>query len=61
LITFAVLGAILTVFVGPYSSTFIIYFAFLMLLFTATMLAYGVTKLMGISIFFVGAGNKVII
>lgn len=57
LISFAILGAIFTLFVSPYSSTFIIYFAFLILLFSSTMMAYGVTKLVGFSIFFVGAGN----
>lgn len=61
LIIFAVLGAIFTLFVSPYSSTFVIYFAFLMLLFTSTIMAYGVTKLVGLSIFFVGASNDVII
>jgi hypothetical protein len=58
MIVFVVLGAIFTLFVGPYSSTFVIYFSFLLLLFASTLLAYGVTKLVGLSIFFVGAGNS---
>ncbi len=61
LICFAVLGSIFTLFVSPYSSTFIIYFAFLILLFASTMLAYGITKLVNVSIFFVGASNYSVI
>ena len=61
LIIFAVFGAIFTLFVSPYSSTFVIYFAFLFLLFISTLVAYGVTKLVGISIFFVGASTYLFI
>lgn len=57
LISFAVLGAIFTIFVNPHSSTFVIYFCFLFLLFLSTMLAYGITRLVGVSIFFVGASK----
>jgi hypothetical protein len=57
-ITFALLGAIFTLFVSPHSSTYVIYFSFLILLFISTLLAYGVTKLVAVSIFFVGAGTS---
>ena len=58
-IAFAVLGAIFTIFVGPYSSTFVIYFAFLLLLFASTIISYGITKLVDVSMFFVGASKIV--
>lgn len=61
LICFAVLGSMFTLFVGPYSSTFVIYLAFLLLLFASTMLGYGITKLVNVSIFFVGASNSYVI
>ena len=50
-----ILGAILTVFIGPNSSTVTIYFSFLLLLAIATLISYGITKLVDISLFFIGA------
>lgn len=49
--------AVFTVIISPHSSTIVIYLCFLFILFVSTLLAYGITKLVGISLFFVGAGN----
>lgn len=57
LIILALLVAISTIFISPYSSTFVIYFAFLLILFLSTIVAYGVTKLVNVSLFFVGASK----
>jgi len=54
-ISFAVLTGIATAFLGINSSTIAIYFALLIIVFLSTLLAYGITKLLDVSVFFVGA------
>lgn len=54
-IALALLGSILTLFVSPNSSTIVIYTSFLLLLFLSCMLGYAATKLITVSIFFIGA------
>lgn len=54
-ISFAVVGSIFTLFVSPYSSTFVMYFSFLLLVTICTLISYGVTRLVNLSLFFVGA------
>ena len=54
-IMFGILGALATVLVSPYSSTFIVYFSFILIVFLSTLIAYLVTKIINLSIFFVGA------
>jgi hypothetical protein len=39
----------------PDSSTIAIYFSLLFILFLSTLIAYGLTKLVNVSIFFIGA------
>lgn len=54
-LTFAVLASIFTAFLTPESSTIAIYFSLLLILFLSTLAAYGLTKLVNVSIFFIGA------
>ena len=54
-ISFALLAAIFTVFLGPTSSSIAVYFSLLFILLTSTLIAYGLTKLISISIVFIGA------
>jgi hypothetical protein len=56
-LSFVVLGAIFTLILSPDSSLVAIYFSLLLILFLSTVIAYGITKLVGLSIFFVGACN----
>ena len=57
-IVFGILGALSTVFISPYSSTFVVYFSFLLILFLSTIAAYLVTKILNISVFFIGACTR---
>lgn len=54
-ISFAILGGIFTVFLGPNSSSIAVYFSLLFILLASTLIAYGLTKLINVSIFFIGA------
>lgn len=54
-LSLAVVGAIFTVLVSPYSSTFTMYFSFLLLLTICTLLGYLATRLINVSILLVGA------
>ena len=54
-ISFAIYGGIFTVFLGPDSSSIAVYFSLLFILLASTLSAYGLTKLINISIFFIGA------
>lgn len=54
-ISFAILGGIFTVFLGPNSSSIEVYFSLLFILLSSTLIAYGLTKLINVSIFFIGA------
>lgn len=54
-LSFAVLAAIFTAFLTPESSTLAIYFSLLLILFLSTLIAYGLTRLVNVSIFFIGA------
>lgn len=56
-ISFAILGGIFTVFLGPNSSSIAVYFSLLFILLASTLIAYGLTKLINVSIFFIGACN----
>lgn len=56
-ISFAVYGGIFTVFIGPDTGTITVYFALLFILLASTLTAYGLTKLINVSIFFIGARN----
>lgn len=60
-ISFAILGGIFTVFLGPNSSSISVYFSLLFILLASTLIAYGLTKLINLSIFFIGACNHIII
>lgn len=51
----AILGSLLTVFIGPNSKPFVVYLSFILLLLVCTLLSYGITRLVDISLFFVGA------
>lgn len=57
----AILGSLLTVFIGPNSKPFVVYLSFILLLFACTLLSYGITRLVDISLFFVGACTFIII
>jgi hypothetical protein len=50
-----VLGSLLTLFISPDSSTITIYGSFIVLLFISCFIGYGATKLIGLSVFFIGA------
>lgn len=54
-LSFAVLLGIFTAFLRPDSSTVAIYFSLLFILFLSTLIAYGLTKLVNVSVFFIGA------
>ena len=54
-LSFAILGSIFTAILGPESSRVGIYFSLLLILFLSTLFAYGLTKLVNVSIFFIGA------
>jgi len=56
-LSFAVLVSIFTAFMGPESSRLAIYFALLLVLFLATLIAYALTRLVNVSIFLIGACN----
>lgn len=60
-LSFAVLTGIFTAFLGPESSTLAIYFSLLFILFLATLIAYGLTRLVNVSIFFIGACTSILI
>jgi hypothetical protein len=59
-ISFAILGGIFTVFLTPDTSSITVYFSLLFLLLASTLIAYGLTKLINVSIFFIGACNNFI-
>src|SRR5690606_32000314 len=44
-ISFAILGGIFTVFLGPDSSSIAVYFSLLFILLASTLIAYGLTKI----------------
>ena len=54
-LSFALLTGIFTAFLGINSSRIAIYFSLLLILFLSTLIAYGLTKLVNVSIFFIGA------
>jgi hypothetical protein len=54
-LSFAVLALISSSFLRPDSSTIAIYFALLLILFLSTLIAYSLTRLVNVSIFFIGA------
>lgn len=56
-LTFAVLASILSAFLTPESSRIAIYFSLLLIIFLSTLVAYGLTKLVNVSVFFIGACN----
>ena len=58
-ISFAIYGGIFTVFLGPDSSTIVVYFSLLFILLASTLTAYGLTRLINVSIFFIGACNLI--
>lgn len=55
LISLAALGSLLTLLISPNSSNITIYSCFLLLLFVSCLLGYLATKLISVSVFFVGA------
>lgn len=57
LLTFAVLASIFSAFLTPESSRIAIYFSLLLIIFLSTLVAYGLTKLVNVSVFFIGACN----
>lgn len=60
-LSFAVLMGVATAFLTPESSTIAIYFALLFILFLATLIAYALTRLVKVSIFFIGACKQLLI
>ena len=54
-LSFAVLLGLFTTFLRPDSSTVAIYFSLLFILFLSTVVAYGLTRLVNVSILFIGA------
>lgn len=54
-VSFAIYGGIFTVFLGPDSTSIAVYFSLLFILLASTLTAYGLTKLINVSIFFIGA------
>lgn len=54
-LSFAILASIFTAFLTPNSSRIVIYFSLLLILFLSTLIAYGLTRLVNVSIFFIGA------
>lgn len=59
-LSFAVLIGIFTAFLAPNSNQVAIYFSLLVILFLSTLIAYGLTRLVNLSIFFIGACNSVL-
>lgn len=55
MISLATIGSLLTLFISPTSSTLVIYAAFIVLLFVSCLFGYMATKLINVSVFFVGA------
>jgi hypothetical protein len=60
-LSFATLALIASTFLRPDSSTITIYFALLGILFLSTLIAYGLARLVNVSIFFIGACKFVVI
>jgi|JI9StandDraft_2_1071091.scaffolds.fasta_scaffold1078113_1 hypothetical protein len=60
-LTFAVLASIFTAFLTPDSSRVAIYFSLLFIIFLSTLSAYGLSKLVNVSIFFIGACSYICI
>lgn len=60
-LSFAVLMGVATAFLTPDSSTVAIYFVLLLILFLATLIAYALTRLVNVSIFFIGACKQLLI
>lgn len=60
-LSFAVLTLIASTFLRPDSTTIMIYFALLIILFLSTLIAYSLTKLVRVSIFCIGACKYTII
>jgi hypothetical protein len=54
-LSFAVLTMVATAFLRADSSTLAIYFCLLAILFLSTLIAYGLARLVKVSIFFIGA------
>jgi hypothetical protein len=54
-LSFAVLTMVFSAFLAVDSSTLAIYFCLLLIMFLSTLFAYGLTRLVGVSIFFIGA------
>lgn len=54
-LSFAILFGLFTAFLTPESSSVAIYFSLLLILFLSTLIAYSLTKLVNVSIFFIGA------
>lgn len=54
-LSFAMLALIASSFLRPDSSTVVIYFSLLLILFLSTLIAYALTRLVNVSIFFIGA------
>lgn len=60
-LSFAVLTGIFTAILRPDSSTLAIYFSLLLIMFLSTLIAYGLTRLVKVSIFFIGACTSLFI
>ena len=60
MLSFAALATLFTAFLRPDSNTLEIYFALLFILFASTLIAYSMTKLVKVSIFFIGACKSAI-
>lgn len=56
-LSFAGLTGVFTAFLGPNSSTLLIYFSLLLILFLSTLIAYCLTRLVNVSVFLIGACN----
>jgi len=54
-LSFAALMGIFSAFLGPDSNRIAIYFSLLFILFISTLVAYALTRLVDVSIFFIGA------
>jgi hypothetical protein len=59
-LSFAALTGIFTAFLSPDSSRIAIYFSLLFILFLSTLVAYALTRLVDLSIFFIGACKSVL-
>jgi hypothetical protein len=60
-LSFAATMGIFTTFLGPESSRIVIYFSLLFILFISTLIAYALTRLVEVSIFFIGACKNILI